>query len=135
MASVAHHQLTVGPMEVSRVGTRKASANSVGNESAEKVGSVDLVTAMVQAGKRVGLYDKELAAVFNLSPADYSKAFSLDDDTRNKPMKAKLPKELAEAFVRVMAEMLGLRIGGTADQSRAFANLMQACADVIKAGQ
>jgi hypothetical protein len=34
-----------------------------------------------------------------------------------------------------MAEMLGLEIGGSAERSRAFANLMQACADVIKAGQ
>jgi len=103
--------------------------------SAEKVGSLDLVTVARLAAKRVGYYDKELADVFKLSPADFSKAFDADEPTRNRPMKMPLPKPYAEAFVRTMAEMLGLRIGGSEARERAFANLVQACADVVKAGQ
>lgn len=122
-------------MEVAGVGRDRDAANRVGNADAAKVGSLDLVTVARLAAKRVGYYDKELADVFSLSKSDFSKAFDVDDDTRNKPMKAQLPKEFAEAFVRVMAEALGLRIGGTEQQSRAFADLMDACARVIRAGQ
>jgi len=93
-----------------------------------------LVSVALAAAKRVGYYDKELADIFKLSPSLFSKSFDPNNDTHNRPMKATLPKTYAEAFVRTMAEMLGLRIGGSEARERAFANLVQACADVVKAG-
>lgn len=128
-------QLNLARVVVQQVGSRESLANSVGRPAAEKVGSFDLVTLVLAAGESIGMLDKQLAPVFRLSAADFSKAFDLNDDTRNKPMKAELPRELAEALMRVLAKVLGYRIGGTEEQTRAFANLMTAAADVIRAGQ
>jgi len=137
--SRSNNQLNLPPLEVEKVGgvgsARDTVPTQLAGRSAELVGSLDLVTVARLAAKRVGYYDKELADVFKLSPSDFSKAFDPDEQTRNRPMKATLPKEYAEAFVRTMAEMLGLRIGGSEAQSKAFKNLVRACADVIEVGQ
>lgn len=131
--STRHHQLTIGPLEVQRVGTAERPAEKVGNAAAEKVGSVNLVTIARLAAKRVGYFDKELADVFGLSASDCSKAFDVDEPTRNRPMKAALPRDYAEAFCRELAKALGLRIGGSEEQQRALANLVHACGDMIAA--
>lgn len=97
--------------------------------------SISLVHVARLAAQRLTTNDKQLAAIFELNDSLFYKSFDPNNDTHNRTMKAQLPKAYAEAFVRVMAEMVGLRIGGTVEQSRAFADLMDACARVIRAGQ
>jgi hypothetical protein len=90
--SMPHHQLRIPQALVEVVGKSADAANQVGNDAAQRVGSINLVDVALLAAKRVGYYDKELADIFGLSKSDFSKGFDVNDDTRNRPMKAALPK-------------------------------------------
>jgi hypothetical protein len=121
-------QLSMPPMEVRR-------SDMPTPAPVQSTDSINLVSVARLAAQRLRCHDKDLAAIFALNDSLFYKSFDPNNDTHNRPMKATLPKEYAEAFVRTMAEMLGLRIGGSEARERAFANLVQACADVVKAGQ
>lgn len=120
-----HHQLNLPPTSVERLGTPAGDANSVG--------IVDLVTVVVAASGRLGFIDKEMAAIFGLNESDYSKAFSLKDATRNKPMKVKLPKRIAREICAVLAEACGLVVLGDEDAKQIAAiELMTSAAKFLR---
>lgn len=85
--------------------------NRVGNAAerpAKKVG-ITLVAAVLRAAGRIGLSDKELAGIFRLPPADFSKAFSMDYPERNRPMKEQLTLDLMRELANVLIDESGMR--------------------------
>lgn len=97
----ASMQLPLPPTLLRRVGDGR-------QRSAKKVG-IDLVSALLRAGGRIGMSDKEMAAVFGLSASDFAKAFGKDYPDRNRPMKAPLTPELERELANVLIEEAGLR--------------------------
>jgi hypothetical protein len=122
-------QLNLPPTAVNRVGaTTPTAANS---DSA----TVDLASVVLSAGDRLGLADKDLAGIFDLSAPDFSSAFSPHRLDRNRLMKIKLPDTLAREVARVMGERTGLVIGGPDAERHAVADLMVAAAGYLRVVQ
>lgn len=112
---------TFGPARANTLGTRR-------DDPAKKVGTapVTLVDLVLCAGERAGMTRQELAGVFSLSEADFSKAFSSSDvwAERNRVMKTPLPERLAQSIVTVAAERTGV-------QHRAALTLVRAVSEFL----
>lgn len=94
-------QIPLPPTPLNRVGTA--------NDSVANKECIALIDAILRAAGRVGLSDKELAAVFGLPPAEFSKCFSHNYPERNRQMKVQLPLRLVRELAHVLIDASGLK--------------------------
>jgi hypothetical protein len=123
----ANVQRNLPPMALTRVGgTLPTPANSLNAEP------ITLASVVLQAGGRLGLQDKELASVFDLSAPDFSAAFSPNRPDRNRLMKQPVPDFLAREIAKVMGEQTGLSINGPDVARHALADVADAMARYLR---
>jgi hypothetical protein len=106
--------------------------NKVGTVAPTPANSVDLCSAVLRAGNRLGLQHKELADIFGLSAPDFSAAFSPNRLDRNRTMKSPLPLALAREVALVLCEQVGLAVGGPDVERHALADVLRACSDYVR---
>jgi hypothetical protein len=100
--------------------------------------TVNLAEIVVLAGTRLGLQKQEMAAMFELSPSDFTAAFDCTDDRhskRNRLMKVALPMALARQIAVQLCEATGLAVAGPDMERSALGDLLAACAAYIRVVQ
>jgi len=122
----ASKQLALGPMALhSLKGDDLSPLNPVND-------GVSLAEVVLMAAGRLGMQKKELAALFGLSPPDFSVAFDAHDTKRNRLMKVALPLTLARQVAVQLCESTGLALGGPDAERHALAEVLRACSDYIR---
>lgn len=122
-------QLGLGPMSLQSL--KHADLSSL--NSAQQ--AVILAEVIVTAAGRLGMQKKELAALFELSPPDFTVAFINHDDKRNRLMKVPLPLALARQMALQLCEATGLLIGGPDAERAAMSEVLRAMSDFIRVAQ
>lgn len=118
-------QLNLPPTEVNRVGSPMPTGSN-------EVGSVDLASLVLKAGDALGMQDKELAGLFELSPADFSSAFSPARTDRNRLMKQRLPLLFARELALALCQATGLVVSGPDAQRHAAADLIVSATNFLR---
>ena len=96
--SATSKQLALGPMPLQEVGTALPIA-------AKSVGGTPLVDLFVRAFIRCGYNAQQAAGLLNVSPSDFSKAFSVHWPERNAVMKRwdRVPVDVRREFAALLA--------------------------------
>lgn len=99
---------------------------------------VTLAEILVMAGTRLGMQKQEMAQLFELTPPDFTAAFSVDDERhakRNRLMKVALPMAFAREVAMALCEATGLAVAGPDAQRHALADVLEACATYVRVAQ
>jgi len=119
-------QLTMGPMGLHSLKSEDLSPlNSLKS-------SVILSEIVLLGGARAGMQKKELADIFELSAPDFTTAFDLNNDKRNRLMKMPLPLVLAREMALILCEQTGLAVGGPDAERHALADVLKACSEYVR---
>jgi hypothetical protein len=118
-------QLNLPPTEVQRVASPPATPGNF-------VASLDLASAVLRAAGRLGMADKELAAIFDISAPECSKAFGPNNPDRNRLMKTALPPSLVRELAAVLGESCGLTVAGADSERHALADMVEAASRFIR---
>lgn len=122
-------QLTTGPM-----GLQSFKSPVLSPLNSLKSGVI-LADVVVMAGTRLGMQRQEMAALFELSPPDFTAAFDAKDERhakRNRLMKIDLPMDFVRQMALLMCEQAGLAVGGPDAERHALADLLAKCAEYVR---
>jgi len=135
-SSSSSTQVNLPPMGLATPRNKVAAATATyGNSDAVAVAdapAVDFVKVCLLAGSRLGMQDKEMAAIFDLTAPEFSRAFSAAVTDRNRVMKTTLPAPFARECAKVLGELTGLSICGVDDERHAVADLMVSAANYLR---
>lgn len=97
------------------------------------VATLTLTDLVLEAGARLRMENKELAALFGgLSAPEFTKSFSVDYPERNKLMKQPLPMQVARAMALVLCDATGLAVSDADVEREAIADLIEGAAKALR---